>query len=41
MFDVEANDMTVCDIDLQNGWARQKAASSVAHNALLPEFETR
>ena len=29
MFGVEAKDMTVCDIELLNGRARQKAASSV------------
>ena len=33
---VEANDMTVCDIELLNGRARQKAASSVAHKLAAP-----
>ena len=31
IFGVGAKDMTVCDIELLNGRARQKAASSVAH----------
>ena len=41
MFGVEANDMTVCDIELLNGRARQKAASSVAHNWQPPPLEDR
>ena len=43
MFGVEAKDMTVCDIELLNGRARQKAASSVAHKLAAPleDRETR
>ena len=39
MFGVEAKDMTVCDIELLNGRARQKAASSVAHKLAPPPSE--
>lgn len=39
MFGVEAKDMTVCDIELLNGRARQKAASSVAHKLAPPPLE--
>ena len=36
---VEAKDMTVCDIELLNGRARQKTASSVAHKLAPPPLD--